>query len=139
MEYITYIYIYIQRLKNQSTINLTGSLRYNDTIQVKEIINILYVEFKFFYACIFIWIASGSFVPHIDRHKPFLKLQSRHIGSTSDTNKVSRWDEHFVIQQSVNQNKWCKRMQSVWYPNSFNKRPTSVKYILWASWADCMS
>ena len=56
-------------------------------------------------------VPPGSVVPHIDRHKPFLKLQSRHIGSTSDTNKVSLWDEHFVIQQSVNQNKGCKRMQ----------------------------
>jgi predicted membrane channel-forming protein YqfA (hemolysin III family) len=37
--WLTGIYIYIQRLKNQSTINLTGvgSLRYNDTIQVKQL------------------------------------------------------------------------------------------------------
>jgi hypothetical protein len=34
----------------------------------------LYVGFKFFYVCIFIWVTPGSFVPHIDRQKPFLKL-----------------------------------------------------------------
>jgi hypothetical protein len=39
----------------------------------------LYTGFQFFYVCIFIWVTSGSFVPHIDRQQLFLKLYSHHI------------------------------------------------------------
>jgi hypothetical protein len=34
----------------------------------------LYVGFQFFYVYIFLRVASGSLIPHIDRQKLFLKL-----------------------------------------------------------------
>ena len=42
----------------------------------------LYVGFPFFYACSFICASSGSFVPYMDRQKPFFwNLKSRYIVS----------------------------------------------------------
>ena len=42
----------------------------------------LYVRCRFFYACSFICASSGSFVPYMDRQKPFFwNLKSLYIVS----------------------------------------------------------